>query len=94
MTNASGRPWQTGFKASWQDAMNMPAFSDFRLRRLVFHGLRKSAVNTLLEAGCSEAEVSAITGQSTEMIRHYSRMVNRKKLTRSAVSKLDRENGS
>lgn len=73
LTNASGRPWQSGFKASWQDAMNTPAFSDFRARRLVFHGLRKSAVNTLLEAGCTEAQVSAVTGQSAEMIRHCSR---------------------
>ena len=93
LTNASGRPWQSGFKASWQDIMNTPAFAPFRERRLVFHGLRKSAVNTLLEAGCTEAQVSAITGQSLEMIRHYSRMVDRRKLARAAVSNLDRENG-
>lgn len=93
LTNASGLPWQTGFKASWGAAMNHPEFSAFRLRKLVFHGLRKSAVNALLEAGCTEAEVSAITGQSPEMIRHYNRMVDRKKLARSGMTKLEAENG-
>jgi hypothetical protein len=33
-------------------------------RKLVFHGLRKSAVVFLLEAGATTAEVQAITGQS------------------------------
>jgi hypothetical protein len=33
--------------------------------------LRKNAVNALLEAGCSAAEVSAITGQSLEMVEHH-----------------------
>ena len=40
-------------------------------KRLVFHGLRKSAVVMLLEAGCTTAEVAAITGQSFDMVEHY-----------------------
>jgi hypothetical protein len=47
---------------------------------LVFHGLRRSAVVLLLEAGCTDAEVAAITGQSRQMIEHYARHVNQKKL--------------
>jgi hypothetical protein len=43
------------------------------LRGLVFHGLRKSAVVFLLETGCTDAEVSAITGQSRQMAEHYRR---------------------
>jgi hypothetical protein len=35
--------------------------SELRRRRLVFHGLRKSAVVFLLEAGCSDAETASIT---------------------------------
>lgn len=54
---------------------------------VVPHGLRKNAVNGLLEAGCSAAEVSAITGQSLQMVEHYARKRDRKKLSGSAVRK-------
>jgi biotin operon repressor len=49
--------------------------------------LRKSAVVFLLEAGCTDAEVSAITGQSRQMVEHYGRQLNQKKLAASAVLK-------
>jgi integrase len=61
-----------------------------RERGLVFHGLRKSAVVTLLEAGCSDAEVAAITGQSRQMVEHYARLVNQEHLARSAILKWER----
>ena len=54
---------------------------------LVFHGLRKSAVVMLLEAGCSDAEVAAITGQSRQMIEHYAKQINQKRLAASAILK-------
>lgn len=41
--------------------------------RYVPHGLRKNAVGALLDAGCSHAEVSSITGQSVAMVTHYDR---------------------
>ncbi|MBT3071855.1 hypothetical protein KKP04_13365 [Rhodomicrobium sp. Az07] len=41
----------------------------------------------LLEAGCTDAEVSAITGQSRGMVVHYARQVNKKKLAAAAVLK-------
>jgi len=53
----------------------------------VFHGLRKSAVVFLLEAGCSTAEVSSITGQSMQMVEHYAKEVNQPKLARSGMLK-------
>jgi hypothetical protein len=40
---------------------------------LVFHGLRKSAVVMLLEAGATEGEVAAVTGQSMQMVAHYAK---------------------
>jgi integrase len=52
---------------------------------LVFHGLRKSAVVTLLEAGCTTAMVQAITGQSIQMVEHYARGVNQAKLADAAI---------
>ena len=55
----------------------------------VFHGLRKNAVNMLLEAGCTEAEVSAIVEMSEQMVRHYARDVNKRRLARSAMRKLE-----
>ena len=54
---------------------------------LVFHGLRKSAVVMLLEAGCSDAEVGAVTGQSRSMVEHYAKRVNQGKLAAAAVLK-------
>ena len=41
----------------------------------------------LLEAGCTDAEVAAITGQSHQMIEHYSKQVNQKKLASTAILK-------
>lgn len=66
-----------------------------RLRRLMeeigedytFHGLRKNAVNALLEAGCTTWEVSSITGQTAQMVEEYAKDVNRLKLALSAVHK-------
>lgn len=60
---------------------------------LVPHGLRKNAVNALLEAGCSTAEVQAITGQSLKMVAHYAAQINRRKLGKSAILKLENVSG-
>jgi hypothetical protein len=56
--------------------------------------LRKSAVVFLLEAGCTDAEAAAITGQSREMIEHYSIMVNQRKLATAAILKWEAANTS
>lgn len=87
LTSERNTPWGSGFKASWQAQMNVAELSCLREAELVFHGLRKSAVVFLLEAGCTDAEVSAITGQSRQMVEHYARQVNRRKLAASAVLK-------
>lgn len=62
-----------------------------RLREagFVFHGLRKNAVNMLLEAGNTEAEVSAIVEMSEQMVRHYSRDVNKRRLAINGMRKLE-----
>jgi len=52
------------------------------------HGLRKNAVNALLEAGASHAEVAAVTGQSVAMVEHYAREVDQARLAESAIRKL------
>jgi integrase len=53
------------------------------------HGLRKNAVNMLLEQGCTHAEVQSITGQSIDMVQHYAQRVDRRKLGAAAVVKID-----
>ena len=53
LTNTRGQPWtKSGFKCSWQKALRGP-LAPIREAGLVFHGLRKSAVVTLLEVGCT-----------------------------------------
>jgi hypothetical protein len=79
LTNTDGVPWKSGFQATW--GKNRPACAS----GLVFHGLRKSAVVTLLEAGCSTAEVAAITGQSLQMVEHYAKRVSQERLASAAI---------
>lgn len=64
--------------------------------KAVPHGLRKNAVIALLEAGCTVAEVAAITGQSYAVVEHYAARVNTERLGSAAILKLDarRRNGT
>src|SRR5262245_53001825 len=41
----------------------------------------------LLEAGCSDAETSSITGQSRRTIEHYAKQVNQRRLNAAAILK-------
>jgi integrase len=54
---------------------------------IVPHGLRKNAVNALLEAGCTVGETSAISGQSLGMVERYAKRRNNRKLGSAAVLK-------
>jgi integrase len=84
LTNANERPWtQSGLRQKLQ------AWAQLRKVKVVPHGLRKNAVISLLEAGCTVAEVSGITDQSLQMIEHYAQRVSKPSLGRAAVVKLD-----
>jgi integrase len=88
LTISTGTPWtQDGFRASWRTEMSRRVYSPLRRHRLVFHGLRKSAVVLLLEAGCTTAEVAAITGQTLQMVEHYAEQVSQRRLGRAATLK-------
>jgi integrase len=88
LTSGRGEAWTAdGFKTAWQRQMAEKALKPLRKDKCVFHGLRKSAVVMLLEAGCTDAEVSAITGQSREMVVHYAQAVNQRKLAAAAILK-------
>lgn len=84
LVNERGRAWTgDGFSASWRKIVP----KEIEERGLVLHGLRKSAVCFLLEAGATDAEVCAVTGQSREMVEHYSKQVNQAKLAAAALLK-------
>ena len=67
----------------------MKAYSAKLGRECVPHGLRKNAVIALLEAGCTVAEVAAITGQTYVVVERYAARVNTRRLGKAAVLKLD-----
>ncbi|MBN8185602.1 tyrosine-type recombinase/integrase [Salipiger thiooxidans] len=48
------------------------------------HGLRYTAAVELLLAGCSDDLISAVTGQSAAMVRHYTRHVRQRVRAREA----------
>lgn len=87
LTTTRCQPWGSGFNASWRKQLAKPLMEPVKDKGLVFHGLRKSSVVLLLEAGCTDAEVSAITGQSRDMVVHYAREVNQKRLAAAAILK-------
>ncbi len=53
------------------------------------HGLRKNAVNSLLLAGCTIAEVASITGQTYQVVEHYAAKVNTRTLGQAAMLKFE-----
>jgi integrase len=55
--------------------------------KFVPHGLRKNAVISLLEAGCTHKEVQSITGQSLQMIEYYAARLDQPKVAGGAVLK-------
>ena len=53
--------------------------------KTVPHGLRKNAVNALLEAGCTAAETAAVSQQSLAMVEHYAKARDAAKLGDAAI---------
>lgn len=84
LTNSNGQPWtQSGLRQKLQ------AWAKERGHHVVPHGLRKNAVDSLLEAGCTIAEVSGITDQSFAMVEHYSKGRDKLHLGRAAIIKFE-----
>ncbi len=53
----------------------------------VLHGLRKLAIVRLAEAGCSDAEIQAVTNQSAEMVAYYRKKADRRRLSKAAQTR-------
>lgn len=60
--------------------------------KVVPHGLRKNAVNALLESGCSTGETSSISGQSLAMVEHYAKRRDNRKMASAAILRWERTN--
>ncbi|QRZ14686.1 tyrosine-type recombinase/integrase [Paracoccus methylovorus] len=58
-----------------------------RAKPYSLHGLRKLAIVRLAEAGCTDAEIQAITNQSPQTVAYYRKRANRKKLSRNAMER-------
>jgi integrase len=73
------------FSHAFKDAMDALGIAG-----VVFHGLRKNAARFLLQAGCTEHEVSSITGMSPQMVRHYAKGIEQESLAEKAMEKLEK----
>ena len=49
--------------------------------------LRKNAVITLLESGCTMGETAAISGQTMAMVEHYAKRINNRMMGDKAILK-------
>lgn len=70
------------------------AFGKDHGHSVVPHGLRKNAVISLLEAGCTVAETAAITGQTYQLVEYYARQVDQARLGSAAILKLENKRGT
>jgi integrase len=89
LTTSDNKPWTAdGFRSSWRKACIAAGISG-----LTFHDLRGTAVPRLAVAGCTEAEIAAITGHSLRDVgaildAHY--LHRDPALAESAIHKLEK----
>ena len=82
-----GAPWKPALLRRY-----LQRWAKERGVHVVAHGLRKSAINALIEAGCSVAETAAISGQTLQMVEHYAKKRNRRHLATAAIHRWDGRN--
>ena len=73
-------PW--GFSNWFRDASR-----DAGIAHRSAHGLRKSAATRLADAGCSESQIKAVTGQQTSKgVERYTKARDQKRLAQDAFA--------
>jgi len=89
LTTSRGKGFDPIYFGAWfADAIEEAGLPD----DCVLHGLRKAASRRLADAGCSEEEIKSITGQTTsQMVQHYIKRANKKKMARAAILKLEND---
>lgn len=77
----NGQPYhEDGFGTLWNRAQH-----DCECAGLPYHGLRKNATNALFEAGATPQQVQAITSHALEMVQHYGRDADKRRLAKEAM---------
>jgi len=56
-------------------------------KKFSLHGLRKLAIIQMAEAGCTDAEIQAVTNQSAETVAYYRKLASRKILSKNAMER-------
>ncbi|EME71426.1 integrase [Paramagnetospirillum caucaseum] len=87
LVNSRGTPWHRANPLAQAFGDEMKRLG---LDGLVFHGLRKTAAVALADVGCSTKQIAAVTGQSDQMVEHYTKGADQKRLAKAAVVKLER----
>ena len=89
----AGQPLsQDAFKKYWQRELKRLGLNGDKYENTL-HGLRKNATINLLEAGCTNSQVKAITGHSTYlMVNLYGAKVNQRHQAKEAMNKILRFN--
>jgi len=86
LTTKFGKPFSVaGFGNMMADAIKAAGLPE----RCVPHGLRKAAARRLAEVGCSEKQITAVTGHTTlKEVARYTRAANQERLAADAVDML------
>jgi len=85
----AGQPLsQDAFKKYWQRELKRLGLNGDKYENTL-HGLRKNATINLLEAGCTNSQVKAITGHSTDlMVNLYGAKVSQRRQAKEAMNKI------
>jgi integrase len=88
--NSDGKPWKTGFNASWAKFRNRLLSEGKIGKGLTLHGLRHTLGTMLSEAGLDDGKIADVLGQSGIMMaRHYSKEAKLAEVTKDAVLGVD-----
>lgn len=91
LTTAAGKAFDPVYFGAWfAEAIGGAGLPE----DCVLHGLRKSAAQALAEAGCSDAQIMAVTGHATNaMIRKYTKGADQRRMAEDAIAKMEGGNG-
>lgn len=84
LTQADGKPWTEN---KLQKVCRKYVLAAGIKEKVTLHGLGKTAIGALADAGCTEEEIEAATGKSPQMIKRYIRDTNKRKRARRAAEK-------
>lgn len=88
--NSEGKPWKSGFNASWAKFRNALIKAGKIGKGLTLHGLRHTLGIMLKEAGLDDSQIADVLGQtSTAMARFYAEGAALPESSKAAVLEMD-----